>query len=117
MFLVAMVALALFVLPPGLGIAVVVLGIVVEVSEVGFWMRFLRRYRVTTGAEGLIGARAEVIEACDPDGRVRLRGEIWRARCEAGAAVGDRVTVAGVDGLTVEVEPAPDGLENGKGPR
>ena len=56
-----MLALALFVLPPGLGIAAVVLGIVVEVAEVGFWIRFLRRYRVTTGAEGLVGASADVI--------------------------------------------------------
>src|SRR5262245_57830307 len=112
MFLVAMVALALFVLPPGLGIAAVVLGVVVELAEVGFWTRFLRRYRVTTGAEGLIGARAEVIETCEPTGRVRLRGEIWHARCPEGAGVGERVTVTAVDGLTLEVEP-----ENGKGPR
>lgn len=100
-----MLALALFVLPPGLGIAAVVLGIVVEVAEVGFWIRFLRRYRVTTGAEGLVGASAEVIETCRPDGRVRLRGEIWHARCRAGAEVGERVRVAAVDGLTLEVEP------------
>ena len=106
MFLVAMLALALFVLPPGLGIAVVGLGIVVEVAEVGFWIRFLRRYRVRTGVEGLIGAGAEVIESCDPAGRVRLRGEIWRARCPAGARVGDKVKVTGVDGLTLEVKPA-----------
>ncbi|HSD24211.1 MAG TPA: NfeD family protein [Solirubrobacterales bacterium] len=112
MFLVGMVALALLVLPPGLGIAAVALGIVVEVAEVGFWVRFLRRYRVTTGAEGLIGARAEVIEACAPSGRVRLRGEIWHARCPAGAGVGDRVRVTAVDGLILEVE-----AENGKGPR
>jgi membrane-bound serine protease (ClpP class) len=106
MFLVGMIALALFVLPPGLGIAAVALGIVVEVAEVGFWIRFLRRYRVTTGAEGLIGATAEVIETCEPRGRVRLRGEIWRARCASRAEVGERVTVTGVDGLTLEVEPA-----------
>jgi membrane-bound serine protease (ClpP class) len=111
-FLVAMVALALFLLPPGLGVAAVALGIVVEVAEVGFWLRFLRRYRVTTGAEGLIGAKAEVIERCSPDGRVRLRGEIWRAHCAAGAEVGETVAVAALDGLTLEVEP-----ENGKGPR
>jgi membrane-bound serine protease (ClpP class) len=109
MFLVGMIALALFILPPGWGIAAVALGIVVEVAEVGFWIRFLRRYRVTTGAEGLIGARAEVIEACRPTGRVRLRGEIWRARCSSGAEVGERVTVSDVDGLTLEVEPSADG--------
>jgi membrane-bound serine protease (ClpP class) len=104
MFLVGMIALALFVLPPALGIAAVALGIVVEVAEVGFWIRFLRRYRVTTGAEGLIGATAEVIEACDPSGRVRLRGEIWRAQCASRVEVGDRVTITGVDGLTLEIE-------------
>jgi membrane-bound serine protease (ClpP class) len=109
--LVGAIALAYFVLPPGWGIAVITLGIVIEVAEVGFWIRFLRRYRVTTGAEGLIGLTGEVIESCDPRGRIRLRGEIWHARCPAGAGIGDRVRVTGVDGLTLEVE------RNGKGPR
>ena len=59
MLLVGAIALAYFVLPPGWGIAVVTLGIVIEVAEVGFWIRFLRRYRVTTGAEGLIGLDGE----------------------------------------------------------
>jgi membrane-bound serine protease (ClpP class) len=107
-----MIALALFVLPPGWGIAAVTLGIVVEVAEVGFWIRFLRRYRVRTGAEGLLGSTAEVIEACAPAGRVRLRGEIWHARCGSSVQVGERVRVIAVDGLTLEVEPLP----NGKGP-
>ena len=111
MLLIGALALALFVLPPGLGIAAVALGIVIEIAEVGFWIRFLRRYRVRTGAEGLIGATAEVIEACDPRGRVRLRGEIWHAHCPGGAKVGELVRVTGVDGLTLEVE------RNGKGPR
>jgi membrane-bound serine protease (ClpP class) len=106
MFLIAMLALALFLLPPGWGIAAVALGIVVEVAELGFWIRFLRRYRIATGAEGLVGSTAEVIEACDPRGRVRFRGEIWHAHCDTGAEIGDRVTVTGVHGLTLQVEPA-----------
>ena len=106
MFLVAMIALALFVFPPWLGLAAVSLGVVVEVAEVGFWIRFLRRYRVSTGAEGLVGSMAEVIEDCDPRGRVRMRGEIWHAYCARGAHVGDRVTVSSVEGLTLRVEPA-----------
>ena len=60
------------------------LGIAVEIAEVGFWVRFLRRYRVRTGIEGLIGSEAEVIEACDPRGRVRFRGEIWHAAVRRG---------------------------------
>lgn len=107
MLLVGAIALALFVLPPGWGIAAVSLGIVIELAEVGFWVRFLRRYRVRTGIEALIGSEAQVIEACAPRGRVRFRGEIWHARCDEGAAVGDRVRVIGVEGLTLEVEPAP----------
>lgn len=104
MFLVAMTALAVFLLPPGWGIAAVTLGIVVEVAEVGFWIHFLRRYRIVTGKEALIGASAQVIEACKPRGRVRFRGEIWHAECEAGAEVGAGVVVTAVHGLTLRVE-------------
>jgi membrane protein implicated in regulation of membrane protease activity len=109
--LIGAVALALFVLPPVWGLAAVTLGIAIEVAEVGFWIRFLRRYRIATGKEALIGASAEVIEVCDPRGRIRFRGEIWHAECSSRAEVGDRVTVTGVRGLTLRVR------RNGKGPR
>lgn len=108
MLLVAAIVLALLVLPPWWGVAVVILALVVEVGEVGFWIRFLRRYRVRTGIEGLVGSKAEVIEACDPEGRVRFRGEIWHAECAAGTEVGERVRVTGVHGLTLRVEPESD---------
>jgi membrane-bound serine protease (ClpP class) len=106
--LIGAIALALFVLPPGWGIAVVVLAMVIEVAEVGFWIRFLRRYRVRTGIEALVGSSAEVIEVCDPRGRVRFRGEIWHAECGSRAEVGDRVVIEGIQGLTLHVERAPD---------
>jgi membrane-bound serine protease (ClpP class) len=105
MLLVGAIALALLVLPPGWGLAVVALAAIIEVAEVGFWIRFLRRYRIATGKEALIGASAEVIEACDPRGRVRFRGEIWDAECDSPAHVGDRVRVVSVHGLTLGVEP------------
>lgn len=108
MVLIGAIVLAVFVLPPWLGLIAVATGIVVELAEVGFWVRFLRRYRVRTGVEALIGRQGEVIEACDPRGRIRLRGEIWHARCPGGAAVGERVEVVGLHGLTLEVKrPAP----------
>jgi membrane-bound serine protease (ClpP class) len=110
MLLIGAIALALFVLPPGWGLALVVAAMAIEVAEVGFWIRFLRRYRVRTGIEALIGSSAEVIEACDPRGRVRFRGEIWNAQCDTAAEIGDQVRVTGVHGLTLEVE------RNGKGP-
>jgi membrane protein implicated in regulation of membrane protease activity len=108
--LIGAIALALLVLPAGWGIAAVSVAAVVEVAELGFWIRFLRRYRIATGKEALIGSSAEVIEACKPRGRVRFRGEIWHAECDSGAEVGTWVGVIGVSGLTLQVEP------NGKGP-
>jgi membrane-bound serine protease (ClpP class) len=94
----------LFVLPDPWRWIALPLAAAIEVGEVFLWILFLRRYRVTTGAEGLVGERAEVIAACAPTGRVKLRGEIWKARCEAGAERGALVRVAAVDGLTLVVE-------------
>lgn len=105
MLLIGAIALAFFVLPPVWGAVVIALGIAIEVGELAFWMRSLRRYRVQTGAEGLVGSVGEVIEALDPRGRVRLRGEIWRATGSRPASIGERVRVTAVDELTLEVEP------------
>jgi membrane protein implicated in regulation of membrane protease activity len=107
MLLISAIALALFLLPPGWGLALVAVAAAIEVAEVGFWIRFLRRYRIATGKEALIGSTAEVIETCDPRGRVRFRGEIWHANCPDGAEVGERVRVTAVHGLTLDVEAAP----------
>jgi membrane-bound serine protease (ClpP class) len=41
----------------------------------------------TTGTEGLVGARAVVVEDLAPTGRVRVQGEIWAARTVDGAQV------------------------------
>jgi membrane protein implicated in regulation of membrane protease activity len=95
----------LFLLPSPWGVVAICIAAVVEVGEVFLWRRFLnRRYRIQTGAEALVGERAEVIEPCDPEGRVRLRGEIWSARSADPLPVGSAVRVTGVDGLTLLVE-------------
>jgi membrane protein implicated in regulation of membrane protease activity len=52
----------------------------------------------------LIGQTALVVEACRPDGRVRLLGELWRAHCARGADVGEHVRVLRIRDLTLEVE-------------
>ena len=38
--------------------------------------------------------------------QVRLDGEIWEARCDAGASPGASVRIIARDGLTLVVEPA-----------
>jgi membrane-bound serine protease (ClpP class) len=107
MLLVAAVVLMIFVVPTWLGVVLVAAALIAEVGELVLWRRFLDRIRVTTGAEGLLGATGQAITACDPEGSVRLRGEIWKARAEPAAERGERIVVKAVDGLTLTVAPVP----------
>jgi membrane protein implicated in regulation of membrane protease activity len=95
----------LFLLPSPWNVIGVVVAAIVEIGEVWLWIWFLRRYRVRGGAEGMIGERGEVLERCDPRGRVRLRGEIWHAISDTGDALepGERVRVTALEGLAVRV--------------
>ena len=104
MLLVGAILLAVLVLPPPWGVVAVGGALVVEVAEVWLWFRLLRRIPVRSGAETLIGARAHVVADCRPDGHVRVQGELWRARCEAGASAGEQVRIRALDGLTLVVE-------------
>jgi membrane protein implicated in regulation of membrane protease activity len=60
-----------------------------------------------TNAAALIGAEARVTETIDPDrmGRVKVRGDDWRAVSEDGEpiAAGARVIVTEVEGTTLHV--------------
>ncbi len=105
MALVTAILLAVFVLPRHWGIVAVVTGGLIEGAESWFWIRWSQRRRAAVGAEALVGATAKVLSECMPVGQVRVHGELWRARCEAGAPVGDEVRVVAVDGLTLVVEP------------
>ena len=62
-----------------------------------------RRASVVSGAEAMIGAAGEVLEDFEHDGRVRAAGEVWHVRSREPLEKGTRVTVAAVDGLTLEV--------------
>jgi membrane-bound serine protease (ClpP class) len=64
-----------------------------------------RRRPPMTGDSGLIGSIGVVQTALLPRGRVRVRGELWFARCRIPLAPGKTVRVTAVDGLTLEVEP------------
>jgi membrane-bound serine protease (ClpP class) len=75
------------------------------VLELFGWNRTTKRHKKAVGAETLIGREAVVSLPCRPVGQVRLDGEIWEARCEAGAGTGERVRVTGRDRLTLVVEP------------
>jgi membrane-bound serine protease (ClpP class) len=66
----------------------------------------VRNVPQSTGADTLIGKEARVVSECRPLGQVELEGEIWAARCDAGAGRGEVVKVVGRDGLELRVEAA-----------
>ena len=103
-FITVAVLLAIFVIPDPWRYPVVGLAVLAEAAETFFWIRVLRRRPVTVGAEALIGVMARVIAPCQPIGEIRVQGEIWRARCDEGADVGQQVRVRGRDGLILVVE-------------
>ncbi len=104
MFVVVAILLAVFFLPPPWGWIAIGAGLVAEVVETIVWMRLLRRHPPSAGADALIGAMARTTTACRPIGAVNVRGEPWRARCDAGADAGERVRVVSRDGITLVVE-------------
>ena len=106
MILVGAILLALFVLPSPWGLVAMLGALVVEVGETGFWIWLSKRRKPQVGAEALVGAEAIVVSACRPDGLVRVHGELWQARCEAGAEPGTAVLVRAIHGLTLDVEPS-----------
>ena len=107
MLLVVAFLLAIFVLDEPWSWVVVVVGGLLEVAESWLYVRWSRRRRPHVGVEALIGRIAIVSTDCRPYGQVRIAGELWQARCDAGAAAGEEVVVREVDGLTLVVEPLP----------
>lgn len=105
LFLIALL-LAIFLLPSPWGFVVVVVALVVDLLEVSVGVWYSRRRRASVGADSLVGMTGIAIGELVPGGQVKVNGEIWRAHCEAGCDAGERVVVRGVNGLTLEVEPA-----------
>lgn len=65
----------------------------------------VRRRKVVTGAEQMIGLEGSVVDWQDGQGRIRVHGEVWSARAAAPLAPGTPVKVERRDGLTLHVEP------------
>jgi membrane-bound serine protease (ClpP class) len=70
--------------------------------------RAVRREPVATGVATLIGRRAEVRQALDPEGLVFVHGELWSAVSDGDPiAAGEGVVIERLEGLTLHVHPAP----------
>ena len=94
----------LLVLPSPFGAVAAVVCVVLFVGEVAFFWRRVRRRDVEVGAHTLIGRTANVVTPCRPVGQVTLDGEVWTARCDGGADIGDVVRIVGRDDLVLPVE-------------
>lgn len=91
----------------GLSISVIVASTIVSAGLLLLALTMLvrsRRRAVVTGGAALIGATGSVIEWTGREGRVRLAGEIWRARAGTALQPGERVKVRDRDGLILLVE-------------
>jgi membrane protein implicated in regulation of membrane protease activity len=101
------ILLAIFFVPGAWDVPIVAAGAAVEATEGILWFRWSRRRRAAVGTEALTGEAAVVTERCDPDGRVKIKGELWRARTTTAEPIdaGTSVRVLAVEDLTLLVEP------------
>jgi membrane protein implicated in regulation of membrane protease activity len=100
------IVLAVFVLPSPWGLVAVGVGAGLEIAETSAFIWWSTRRKAAVGVESLIGRGGVAVDALWPEGQVRVNGEIWRARCAGGCDPGTSIVVRGIDGLTLEVDPA-----------
>jgi membrane-bound serine protease (ClpP class) len=66
-----------------------------------------RRNKTATGREAMLGETAVAVGALDPAGTVMVRGEYWKAESTTPISPSEKVTIVGMNGLTLKVEPLP----------
>ena len=103
MALTVAIVFALVFLPWPWNMLTILGGLAIEAGELAWGLSLARRWKPKTGAEAMIGTEARVVSACRPLGEVRVQGELWRARCDEGAAAGETVRILSIDGLTLVV--------------
>jgi membrane-bound serine protease (ClpP class) len=66
----------------------------------------VQQRKPATGEEGIVGEIGEVIETLNPQGTIRVHGELWKAISTSGKiSKGAQVKVVRADNLTLYVEP------------
>jgi len=65
------------------------------------WKDFRRQ--VSTGIEGLVGSRAQVVSKTMYGAKVSLKGELWDAICSGELSVGETVQVTGLERMKLIV--------------
>ncbi|HBE43165.1 MAG TPA: serine protease, partial [Bacteroidales bacterium] len=84
-------------------LVIVIFTVAFFVFAIGFGIRAQTR-KPTTGAEGIIGETGEAISNLDPEGQVRVHGELWHAESPDGfISQGTKVIVTGISNLKLTV--------------
>lgn len=76
-----------------------------DVFSIIVWLRWRKRPSVT-GSEGLVGLRGIALTDCRPDGQVKVKGQLWKARATEPVYEGDEIVVVDSSSMTLEVLPA-----------
>ena len=97
----------LFVDPPWRWLIIGAL-LLTDVVEIAIWLKW-RNKKSITGIDSMVGAEGRAMTPLDPDGQVKVRGQVWSAHASERVEVGDDVTVTAVDGLKLEVAPRASG--------
>jgi membrane-bound serine protease (ClpP class) len=85
--------------------ALVVLGLLAfEGLEIALFLK-LRKMRTIIGAEAMAGEVGQALTDCKPNGQVKLKGQVWKARCPQGVDAGAEVIVTKMEGIFLEVAP------------
>ena len=71
----------------------------------------VQRKKPVTGMEGMLGYIGEAVTDISPKGRVRVHGELWTAVSDTPVLEGQRVTITGMEGMVLFVEPDSGGEE------
>ena len=88
------------VLSTGFAAALLLVWIVKDALLFPFMRRF---YEAEPAGRGMIGESGTVVSELAPEGLVRVRGELWKARAEEEIPAGARVRVRDLEGLTLLV--------------
>src|SRR5215204_1692370 len=104
MFLLLALLLLVFV-PSPWNLAAALVSALLGAAEVLFWERRMRRHKVRTGIDELVGSTGQVTAPLDPAGQIIIRGEFWEAHSPIPMAAGTRVRVVRIEDLRLEVRP------------
>lgn len=102
---VPLVIAGLFLVLPWTTALPIALGLAVGTGVIAYQAARALRQRPVTGREAMVGAAGEAVNDLDPEGLVKVGGELWVAEAPEPIRRGAQVRVTEVSGAKVKVRP------------